>query len=419
MFFSALSAPSVVKGATQVPQDVALMATTIFFAFPGGGHVIPTLPIIAELVKRGERVRYFITPEFRAAVEQTGAVFCAYGARFPLANPQNFERFRRSRSGAIQVQLEASQWVLGHFATELAAASPTYVIYDALASWGWYLAKTLGLPSVAFIPTFVSDYQHHAASRTLQVRRLAQQLRQTRARWLARSLSARYHVPIVEPLAQLMQSRGDLNLISTSRELQPNAEAFDAAHFKFIGPSITPRADTTAFPFEQLDARPLLLISLGTAFNQRPEFYQACLQAFADTRWQVVMAVGYKTKLENVPSNFIVRPFVPQLELLKRATLFISHGGMNSVNESLYYNVPLVMIPQGADHGWIAGRVAELGAGIVLGKSATATQLGDATERIAANPAYAEAAARIGTSLRATGGAQAAAGEILRFRPSY
>jgi len=210
-----------------------------------------------------------------------------------------------------------------------------------------------------------------------------------------------------------MRNRGTLNLVYTSREFQPHAEAFDAAQFKFIGPSVVPRADAPEFPFERLDGRPLILVSLGTAFNNQPTFYQDCARAFESQDWQVVMAVGTKFN-KTMPNNFIVRVSVPQLELLQRAAVFVTHGGMNSVNEALYYNVPLVMIPQGGDHAWIAARVVELGAGIRLNKGEmSAARLHQAVQAILANARYKEAATQIGLTLRATGGVSQAADEIL------
>ncbi|MBN1138578.1 MAG: glycosyl transferase, partial [Anaerolineae bacterium] len=66
--------------------------------------------------------------------------------------------------------------------------------------------------------------------------------------------------------------------------------------------------------------------------------------------------------------NFVVRKHVPQLEILKRADLFVTHGGMNSVSEGLWYGVPLVVIPQGSDQYLVASRVEALKAGVALDK---------------------------------------------------
>lgn len=393
------------------------MSVIVVFGYPGHGHVIPSLPIVAELVRRRERVFYFLTPEFRAAVEGTGAFFCSYGANFPLGIAKNKARFQKSTAEAIQVQLETSRWVLEHLLSEVRALKPDLAVFDALAAWGWYVANALRQSTVALYPTFAYDYRsgagHHQESWEARLRQAARTIYQTRSWAIANELSKKYRVPKPEYLTQLMRSHGRLNLVYTSREFQPNAEAFDKAQFKFIGPSVVPRADAPAFPFEQLDGRPLILVSLGTAFNNQPSFYKACAQAFAGNGLQVAMALGANGNLA-APPNFLVQASLPQLELLGRTSVFVSHGGMNSVNESLYYNVPLVMIPQGGDHGWIAARVVELGAGVRINKTEiNAERLRGAVQEILANPKYKHAASDIGATLRATGGAVQAADEIL------
>ena len=120
-----------------------------------------------------------------------------------------------------------------------------------------------------------------------------------------------------------------------------------------------------------------------------------------------------RDRLGPIPPNFIVEKFVPQLEVLQHAALFISHGGMNSVSEALYYNVPLIVVPQGADQPWIARRVAELGAGRMMTKEQVgAESLRHAAEEILSRPGFAQAAAKVGETLRTAGGYQRAADEI-------
>lgn len=119
------------------------------------------------------------------------------------------------------------------------------------------------------------------------------------------------------------------------------------------------------------DNKKIIYISLGTIYNSSLEFYENCFKAFKDMDVEVVMSIGKKIDIntfKDIPSNFIVRNYVPQLEILKYADIFITHGGMNSTNEGLYYELPLVLIPQSVDQPFVANRVAKLGAGIVLKK---------------------------------------------------
>ncbi len=205
----------------------------------------------------------------------------------------------------------------------------------------------------------------------------------------------------------------------TSKLFQPNSGNFDEI-YKFVGPSLMPRNDAPAFPYEALDKdRPHIYISLGTIFNEQPEFYRLCFAAFAQSRYQVVLSVGDKTPISSlgaIPENFIVRNFVPQLDILQRTALFVSHGGMNSANEALYYGVPLNIIPQSIDQPWVARRVAQLKAGKMLRRDRMQTStLRHAADEILANSAYAQASTQIGETLRQAGGYLRAADEIQSF----
>lgn len=400
------------------------MSTTYVFGYPGQGHVIPMLPILAELVRRGERAICYETAAFQKSVQSTGAEFREYGADFPLASPRVMERFQSSTAGAVRVQLETSQWALEHLLEPLRQEHPTFLVHDSLSAWGWYLARALHVPTVSLYPTFAFHYiqhQHKPRGLTAQARAFAGRLRQANSRARADNLSRRYGAPRLDHPAQLMRNRGTLNLVYTSRAFQPDGDAFPAKEYKFIGPSVVERPDAPEFPLEKLDGRPLVYISLGTAFRARATFFEACVIAFRNAPYQIVLATGENVRVD-APSNFFVRPAVPQLEILKRAAVFITHGGMNSVNEALYFNVPLVMIPQGGDHGWVAGRAAELGAGIVIQNQelerdaqSGGMRLRKAVEGILTGSRYKLAAEKIGESLRATGGAAAAADEIGKF----
>ena len=106
---------------------------------------------------------------------------------------------------------------------------------------------------------------------------------------------------------------------------------------------------------------------MGTVNNDLMPFYRECICTFKDTDYQVIMSVGNLVSVEEfeeLPENISVFQYVDQIAVLKKADVFVSHAGMNSVNESLYFEVPIVTLPQTAEQTGVANRVIELGAGI-------------------------------------------------------
>jgi hypothetical protein len=214
----------------------------------------------------------------------------------------------------------------------------------------------------------------------------------------------------------------DLNIVFTSAEFHAPNKFIDE-RFRFVGAAIAPGIRDSDFPFEALAQDCVVYISLGTINHLNLEFYRATFAAFADYPAQFVLSVGKHTALDSlgpIPANFIVRPYVPQLDILQRARAFITHGGMNSVHEGLYYGVPLIVIPQQLEQLINGKRAAETGCGLLLGDKypygqVTADELRRALNTVLADSTYAQNARHYGQTLKDAGGYIQAVREIEAF----
>ncbi|HEX3744534.1 MAG TPA: macrolide family glycosyltransferase [Bryobacteraceae bacterium] len=392
------------------------MGRIVYFSFPAHGHVNPTLPVIRELTARGEQVSYFGTSRFARAVAETGAQFCPYTARveMPEHGPGPFAQV----STTLETLLDFCGAVLDDHLDAVRRWRPTHVMFDSFAPWGRMVAQLLGLPGVASVPSILINraiderYGARPGRPPEDPRLTPQWCSWFRARCHTRLLGYQLPEPLTPP--QLLQTYGDLNLVYTSTLFQPLAEDFDGRRFHFVGPCCSFRPDAPPFPFERLDDRPAILISLGTVYAQRPDFLRTCMQELGGGPWQVVLATGGQVNLPGpLPRNFIVRASVPQVEILRRASAFITHGGMNSVQEALYYGVPMVLAPQAADQFWISARTAELGAGIVVDSERLHPgAIRSSVAALLSGVRYAASAARLAQSLHAAGGPGRAADAI-------
>jgi MGT family glycosyltransferase len=285
------------------------------------------------------------------------------------------------------------------------------------------VGQIFGVPLVTSIPTFavnrrVLAFAASSGTRPKSVRLALSKIRHVaRAVRLGRRLRRQYAVRGTSIMGLMFGSSG-LNIVYTSREFQPCAETFDD-RFLFIGPSVESRIGNDSEVWDEPRSRPLVYVSLGTLFNTDAAFYRRCFEAFGGDDISVVMSVGTRLPVESlgaVPPNIVVKPWLPQLDILRRASLFVSHGGMNSVSESLHYGVPLVVVPQMGEQELVGRRVEQLGAGVHLaGRSVTTDTLRKAVQRVLDDPAFRDRAAALGRSFTAAGGAGRGADAILTY----
>ena len=201
----------------------------------------------------------------------------------------------------------------------------------------------------------------------------------------------------------------------TSPEFQPYSDTF-SDKYVFVGPSIRPTNDV----FEKTREK-LVYISMGTVNNDMTIFYKNCIDAFKDSNYQVVLSVGsqvdikqleeYVTKSES-KAQFHVLPYVDQIAVLEKADAFLTHCGMNSVSEALYFKVPLVMYPQTNEQKGVAFRINELGAGIYLSSDAI-SDIQMAVKELLQQSEYKEQATVISNSFSKCGGSKVAVEKIL------
>lgn len=121
-----------------------------------------------------------------------------------------------------------------------------------------------------------------------------------------------------------------------------------------------------------------------------------------------------------IPANFHIYPSVPQLEVLKAADVFITHGGLNSVTESLYYGVPMVVIPFVTDQPTNAAQIKSLGLGTRLEyKKLTSEVLRKTTISLLSNKIVAKNVSDMQRKMQAINGNQYGANLIMQYYNTF
>jgi MGT family glycosyltransferase len=199
----------------------------------------------------------------------------------------------------------------------------------------------------------------------------------------------------------------------------PRAFDFEGSHwpsqFHHTGPFHNGKdREKVDFPWERLTGEPLIYASMGTILNGQVDVFRTFVAAVARNKnLQLVLSIGDQIdpkRIGPVRNNAIVVKQAPQLELLKRATVCITHAGLNTVLESLAQGVPQLAIPITYDQPGVAARIAHKKTGVVtsLDKS-TADHLASLLNEVLTDPTYRENARKLQKAIAEANGLSVAA----------
>ena len=376
-----------------------------FFCIPAHGHTNPMLPVAAELVRRGNMVRFYSFNEFKEKIKDTGADYISCDSFLPKLTRQEEAGLKNVSTTEMTIQDIRITLAMDDFLNnEFATFRPDVVYTDSVCFWGKLNAWKHHIPMVVSTSTFAfnqmsSQYMKNSlkelADMIFGLPKISKELKKLEP--------FGYHVK--NALSLVSSDNNTDSVVYTSRKFQPYAESF-SERYAFVGPSVF----SNIMP-EKEKERPLIYISMGTVINDRPDFYSKCIDALKDINAEVIISCGNTMNpklLGALPENIKVYPYVDQLDVLSKADAFITHSGMNSVSESLYMAAPMILYPQTGEQRAVARRVVEIGAGILL-RDDSSEGIRIAVREILSNAAYSKAAAECSFDFRACSGSIGAA----------
>ena len=388
------------------------MSKVVFFSIPAYGHTNPTLPLVEELVKRGEEVIYYSTNEFKEKILATGAEYRAY-----VFSGHDYDSHHSGKNLSflyyLMIKITVDQ--LDVLLDAIQDLKPDYIIHDAICAWGRYVAAVCKIPAISSITTFALYEKGISIKKVLQFFKdsgLQGVKNILSARKMQRALFKKYGVQPRSFVETMMNEEG-LNIVYTSEAFQPNEQLFDKQQYAFIGPSITERKnDVDKTNYASL-SHPLVYLSMGTIWNGIIRIDEI-IHALASCGYSVVVS-GIDTDTDNpYGKNVILRKYVNQIEVLKHCDVFITHGGMNSVSEALYWGVPLCIHPFQTEQAIVADRVVELGCGLKIDGFDPHTVL-EMVSVLQQDNTYKANCEIIASSFRQAGGVKAGVDRILAY----
>ncbi|RIV39085.1 glycosyltransferase [Micromonospora radicis] len=373
------------------------------------GHLSPMATLGRELLRRGHRVTLVSLPDAATKSFTARFGFAPIGEReFPVGSLARFAEEQGRRSGLAAIRFIVRGYVrevevlLRDLPALVARHGLDALLVDQVYGAGNSVAEHLDIPVVNVcnalalntepgVPPFMTAWPYRpsllARARNMLgdqvvawvIRPVLQRINERRAEW---GLPPVDGVNDGSDLAQITQQPPFFDF--------PRSRLPDAFHY--TGPfHDRDSTEPVPFPWEKLDDRPLIYASMGTLQNRLPRVFEVIAEAGAGRDTQLVISLG-STDAEpptDLPGNPLVVRYAPQLDLLARAALVITHAGINTALESLAHGVPIVALPVGNDQPGVAARLKYLGVGeFIPVHKVTPARLRAAIDTVGGDPAY-------------------------------
>lgn len=366
------------------------------------GHINPTLGLVRKLTEKGHTVSYFCAAEFSAPVMEAGAAWIGYSSRIESFLKNYRPTDRHPFYMLMEYMLSYDEALLPDILALLREHPFDMIIADSYFGGACFLQKIVSIPVVCSHSSF-------AMSKTPVPERMLvpgfhPQL--DHCLEILNRICSEHHIaaPSIE---EVFISKGDRNIVYTVESFNGDA-AVHGPEYLFAGPSLDRAQDVSAIDLSTAAGKKQIYISLGSINTAFADFFRTCIQAFRDTDYHVFMSTGSKcpaAELGVIPANFTVKSFLPQLQILKLTDVFITHAGFNSVNEAIWFGVPMLAFPLVNDQHMVAGRLVSMGLGMAEEMHQITPELLRAgTETLLTDPQYKENCSRLSQEMRNSAG---------------
>ena len=338
------------------------MPKGLFLCLPSHSVSNTLLPLIESLCAAGYEMLVYNTANFQPK-DDTAYTFKPYppyegGYQTHLLHT-NLSLFQFG-----EVLMDTAGSLMDFLLEEVEQERPDFVLHSHLAVWGKLLAQYYQLPAVSLFTTFVLDpaimlpYLKQNGNRSAASSFNLFEGKQFFQK--SKNVLDKLQLAHKPDIWDMYINREALNISFILEDFQIQPELLDASH-AFVGfPIRIPHAEIS---------HQLIYVSLGTIFNQHTAFFQLCVQVLTHQEQETVISIGKHVKRESLgelPPHITALPFVKQIETLKKTAVFITQGGMASVQEAVYTLSPMIVVPGIPEQQLTAKRIEELGIGIHL-----------------------------------------------------
>lgn len=408
-------------------------------SYKGTGHLNPFIALSRELVARGHRVTFFLDAELENRIRPYGLEFVAIAASGKGSSEHMLADRRKKPSSAIPLLGYRIRRTVNDMETSLRETPPALtsagvdvLIVDELALAGPTVAQMLHLPYFVVSTSVPHNFGWSAPRSIAPPKSIFNRLQNA----LLEISVFRMRGPVRRRLDSFRRQLG-FGSIRQIRQVFPELahitqlpQCLDfprsglPSNFHYTGPFVSESARLpTEFPWDQLDGRRVIYASLGTTLKGESTIFHLIAEACSGLDMQLVISLGGRRDprmFHDLPGSPLIVRDAPQLEILKKAEIVITHAGSNTVFEALMHGKPMVAIPQTFDQPAIAARLAWLGVAVVLrSRKSSAKVIREALSLVLNDPMYRNAAQSIQGEILSARGLERAANLIEQALSCY
>ncbi|NLD45838.1 MAG: glycosyltransferase family 1 protein [Clostridiaceae bacterium] len=348
--------------------------TCIFFSIPLFGHVNSSLPLLKRLISEGCTVYYLSDEKFRPMAEYIGAIFIPYSIDLKIYLTADIaDSYLKIYSTKLKIDSIMYEEALSATNT----LSPDFIIHDSMAGFAKYAAISKKIKAINIITSLAVNPAVFLTTLPVLFPITILMLKHPFQTWklIAEGRKAKKAYKYKQfQLTDPFVNEEDLNILLSPYCFQPCSRFFNKK-FIFARPTINERIvlnDTCQEVDFKNPSVPLIYVSLGTIAENgsiRSGKLNEILNVLARQKANILISLG---NLENVEirdsDNIKAVRFVNQLEVLKKASLFINHGGLNSIYEAIWFKVPQICIPSQVEQLTASKILEKKHCGICIGK---------------------------------------------------
>lgn len=313
------------------------MKKIVFFSTPAFGHLNCVYPVIEKLVKSGYQVDWYCSKRYRQFVEKTGAAFIEYKVDF---DKYDLSVLTADLFSLFQVLLKLNRECYREYSELIRNNRPDIILYDSMCSFAKNISEKFNIRSVCFCTTLAYNTFTFIFSNMFfsTIKLISKNIRPIVKLYKEEKKFRKNHGIKKLNAMDLFVNKGNITLVFSPKEFQPFYRTFPK-DIVFIGTTIKDRI-TNKTRYDRYD----IYISLGSVFTENIGLLNKIVNSNLLKNKKSIMNIG-SLRIDGAEDVEFVSS-TDQISLLPNIELFITHGGLNSIYESLYFGKFQICVPQ-------------------------------------------------------------------------